>query len=116
MTDFETSRITDSFVQEIHLLHADICTALADPTRILILYSLAERGHFVNELVESIGVSQANTSRHLKVLRNRGLVNANRQGQSVEYRLNDARVIDALNTLRAVLKDALSAKARLVED
>ena len=35
--------VTDSLVQEITRLHADICSALADPRRILILYALAEK-------------------------------------------------------------------------
>lgn len=102
-----------SLTQEINLLHADLCSALADPTRILILYYLSERQHNVGELEQRLGVSQANTSRHLKVLRERGLVTAVRNGQSVVYSLNDPRVIQALDTLRLVLRDALAARARI---
>ena len=42
---------------EIELLHKRICHALADPTRILILYHLAEEPRYVNELVEAVKVS-----------------------------------------------------------
>jgi ArsR family transcriptional regulator len=70
--------------QEVSQLHADICSALADPTRILILYLLAEAPHTVNELTAKLNTSQPTTSRHLKVLRERGLALASRQGQSVE--------------------------------
>ena len=103
-----------SLSQEIHQLHADICSALADPTRILILYSLAEGTSTVNELVTHLEASQPTISRHLKILRERGLVSANRQGQTVEYSLTDPRIIDALDTLRAVLRDSLARRANLI--
>lgn len=102
--------------QEITQLHADICSALADPSRILLLYALAERPHTVNELATAIGLSQPATSRHLKVLRERGLVRATRQAQSIEHTLLDRRIIDALDTLRAVLRDSLARRAQLVAE
>jgi ArsR family transcriptional regulator len=103
-----------SLSQEIHHLHADLCSALGDPTRILILYLLAENPLTVNELAGKLGILQPTTSRQLKVLRERGLVRANRQGQKVEYTLSDRRIIDALDTLRAVLRDTLSHRATLI--
>ncbi|MFM8322475.1 MAG: ArsR/SmtB family transcription factor [Chloroflexota bacterium] len=105
-----------SLSQEINLLHADICSALADPTRILILYMLADKPYTVNDLVAGLGATQSATSRHLKVLRDRGLVRATRQGQNVEYALNDPRVVGALDTLRAVLRDTLERRANLVAE
>lgn len=102
--------------QEITQLHADICSALADPSRILLLYALAEHPHTVNELAAAIGLSQPATSRHLKVLRERGLVRATRQAQSIEHTLLDHRIIDALDTLRAVLRDSLARRAQLVAE
>ena len=102
--------------QEVTRLHAEICSAMADPNRILILYALSERPHAVNELAAALSISQPATSRHLKVLRDRGMVSATRQGQSIQYALNDARIIDALDTLRAVLRDRLAYRAQLVSE
>jgi ArsR family transcriptional regulator len=102
--------------QEVTQLHADLCSALADPSRILLLYALAEKPRSVNELSNEVGISQPATSRHLKVMRERGLVNATRQGQSVEYSLADVRLIEALDTLRAVLRDSLSHRANLITE
>jgi ArsR family transcriptional regulator len=113
------SKPTDSLPllsQEINRLHADICSALADPSRILILYLLADAPHTVNELTSKLSTSQPTTSRHLKVLRERGLVRASRQAQNVEYTLSDARIIDALDTLRAVLRDTISQRANLISE
>lgn len=99
--------------QEVNLLHANICQALADPKRILILYSLHEGPKNVTELIEHLDVPQPTVSRHLKVLRERRLVAAEREGTSVRYSLADDRVIDALDTMRAVLMGGISQTAAL---
>lgn len=102
--------------QEVTQLHAELCAALADPSRILILYALAEKPRAVNELTAEVGILQSATSRHLKVLREHGLVRASRQGQSVEYSLADSRLIEALDILRAVLRDNLARRADLINE
>lgn len=101
--------------REVNLLHASICQALADPKRILILYALAEGPKNVTELTEALDVPQPTVSRHLKVLRERHLVLPVREGTSVRYSLADERVIDALDTMRAVLIGGLSQQARLAQ-
>lgn len=101
---------------ELNELHADLCAALADPRRILILYLLANSPLTVNELAALVEISQPAASRHLKILRAAGLVIATRQGASVSYSLADMRLIQALDLLRAVLKDRLSRNASLVEE
>jgi DNA-binding transcriptional ArsR family regulator len=103
-----------TLTQEINQLHADICSALADTTRILIIYSLAEEPQTVTNLAARVGISQPAASRHLKVLRDRGLVRAERQGPSVEYSLTDFRMVEALDLLRGVLRDRLTHRASLV--
>lgn len=101
--------------QEINQLHAEFCAGLADPKRILIIYALSEAPKNVTDLVASLGMSQPAVSRHLKVLRERGMVTATRIGPSVEYRLSDNRLIEALDLLRAALRDHLSRRAELVD-
>ncbi len=99
---------------EVDLLHASVCQALADPKRILILYELAQGSRAVNDLAEALCVPQPTVSRHLKVLRERSLVVAERDGASIRYSVVDGRVIDALDTLRAVLLSSLARQAELV--
>lgn len=105
-----------SLSAEVTQLHADVCSALSDPSRILILYALAEQSATVNELAHDVGVLQPAATRHLKVLRERGLVQAKRQGMSVTYRLTDHRLIEALDLLRDVLRDNFARRASLLED
>jgi DNA-binding transcriptional ArsR family regulator len=107
--------ITPSLTEEITNLHAGICSALADPKRILILYALHEKPSNVSDLAEALGITQPTASRHLNMLRERGLVEAHREGQSVINRLDDERVIQALDLLRAVLASNLKSQAVLAD-
>lgn len=95
--------------QEIDLLHSRICQALADPKRVMLLYLLVDGPKCVSELVDSLGVPQPTVSRHLGVLRERDLVQAERQGTSVYYQLADRRIIDALDLMREILATQLTS-------
>lgn len=108
--------ISPTLSQEVHQLHADLCSALADATRILLIYALSDRPHHVTELVNELSLPQPTVSRHLKVLREHGLVTMVRQGQSVEYSLVDRRLIETLDILREVLRDSLTRRALLVSE
>ena len=103
-----------SLEQEINQLHAEFCAGLADPKRLLILYTLSEGPRNVSELAAGLNTPQPAISRHLKVLRERGMVTATRVGPAVEYRLADPRLIEALDLLRAALRDHLAHRAELV--
>src|SRR5512139_3299185 len=92
---------------EVQLLHAEVCQALADPTRIMLLYLLADGPKNVGDLSTTLDVNQPTVSRHLKVLRERGMTSSERMGTSVTYSLADQRVIEALDLLRAVMTDNL---------
>jgi DNA-binding transcriptional ArsR family regulator len=61
--------------------------ALADPTRRRILDLLRERPHLVGELVDLLGISQPLASKHLRVLREAGLVNVRQDAQRRWYEL-----------------------------
>jgi len=79
------------------------------------LCALAKRPYHVSGLANHLGMSQPVTSRHLKVLREQGLVCAQRKGAMVEYRLADARLMEALRLLREVLQDRLARRASLAD-
>jgi DNA-binding transcriptional ArsR family regulator len=106
--------VNQTLKQEITQLEADFCFALSDPTRIFILYALNEKSLNVTELTTELGIPQPTTSRHLKVLRERGLVFTERQGTVITYHLADDRVIQALDLLRAAMRDRLTQQANLV--
>lgn len=98
---------------EIDRLHAQVCSGLADPSRILILYTLSDKPYNVSDLAKTIELPQSTVSRHLKVLRDRGMVLAQRDGQSVYYSLADERIIQALDLIRAMLASSLESQGEL---
>ena len=104
---------THKLEQEIILLHERICSALGDSTRILILYLLSQKDHFVNELSDELNIPQSTVSRHLKILRERNLVTTNRQGTAILYSLADRRIIHSLDLMREILAEQIHSEAAI---
>ena len=98
---------------EIEMLHEQVCMALGDSKRVMILYMLAAHPRSVSEFAAELQMPQPTVSHHLKILRERRLVETQREGTSVVYSLADHRVIDALDLLRGVLRDRIMEQARL---
>jgi ArsR family transcriptional regulator, zinc-responsive transcriptional repressor len=73
---------------------SDLLKTLAAPVRLALLVRLAEGHRCVHELVDELGVSQPLVSQHLRVLRAARLVEAERRGREVVYRLVDTHVAD----------------------
>jgi DNA-binding transcriptional ArsR family regulator len=102
------------FNQELTQLHADFCYALADTRRLLLIYALCQGPRNVSDLTDYCGFSQPSVSRHLKILRERGLVQSERSGTTVEYSLTDMRLIEALDLLRAIMRDQWAHRAEII--
>lgn len=100
--------------RQLFALQAELCQTLADPTRLELLSLLGQRPRLVKELAEATGQRQAKISQHLAVMRQRGIVRAERHGTEIEYSLVDARILDACAVTRAMLLDRLAHQAELV--
>jgi DNA-binding transcriptional ArsR family regulator len=70
----------------------DAFNAVAEPRRRQILDALASGEHPVNDLVEQLGLTQPQVSKHLRVLREVGLVQARDEGRHRIYRMNGERL------------------------
>jgi DNA-binding transcriptional ArsR family regulator len=81
---------------------AAVAKALADPKRLCVLQSLAERELSVRELSEYVGCHVPNMSQHLAVLRNSGLVLTRRDGNAIYYRIADPRILEACRLLQSI--------------
>jgi ArsR family transcriptional regulator len=94
--------------EELQLLHTNICQAVGDPKRIQILYALNKQPCHVTGIAELLELPQPTVSRHLALLKQRGLVKSERDGASVVYHLTDKRIIEVLDTMRQILRDILA--------
>ncbi len=88
----------------------------ADPTRLRILTALETVCVPVGAIVAATGLPQPTVSHHLRILRDRGLVVADRRGQQVFYCLADDGLVEAFCRLRGFVppEGAVSAAARLL--
>ena len=95
------------------MLQADVLKTLAHPRRLEILHRLADGPREVGRLATELGLPQPNVSQHLAVLRSAGVIEAERDGREVRYRLADPDVMVACGLMRAVLERRLDRLARL---
>jgi ArsR family transcriptional regulator len=97
----------------IYSLQAEVLKTLASPRRLEIVHRLAAGPCEVGRLAEELGISQPNASQHLAVMRAAGVVEAEREGREVRYRLTDPDVVVACTIMRGVLQRRLSRLAGL---
>ena len=72
----------------------DLLRALASPVRIAIVLQLHEEARCVHELVDALNVAQPLVSQHLRILKAAGVVEGERAGREVFYRLVDHHLAD----------------------
>ena len=94
-------------------IQAEICKSLADPKRLMLIHELRQAELSVTGLAHSLGLSHANVSQHLAVLRKRGIVSAHRQGTTVYYSLTRPKIGEACDLVREVLADQLHQNQEL---
>lgn len=90
-------------MDEVYKLQADVLKTLSNPRRLEIIHLLADGPREVCRLAEEMGISQPNVSQHLALMRAAGVVEAERDGREVRYRLSDPEIICACETMRGVL-------------
>ena len=103
-------------MDEITELQAEILKTLASPRRLEILHRPGCEPLEVGRLADELGLAQPNVSQHLAVLRAAGLVEAEREGREVRYRLADPDVMVACGVMREVLERRLDRLASLVSN
>lgn len=79
-----------------------ILKQLANPVRLRVICALLEGDKSVGELVAVAGSSQPWVSQFLARMRSDGLVEANKQGQFVRYRIADPRIRDLMRAIQRV--------------
>jgi ArsR family transcriptional regulator len=94
--------------EEVYERRAGICKAFANPVRLKILDLVAQRARPVSELHERLGISDANLSQHLAVLRGAGVIATRRDGKQVHCYLAIPEVKQAC----ALISDVLRAQVK----
>ena len=103
------------FKDGIFELLARVGSAFGSPKRVEIIDLLAQGERSVESIASATGMTVANTSRHLGVLRNSGLVTSRRDGLYVMYRVADPSVVAGYQGLRALAESRVAEVRRLAE-
>jgi len=101
-------------MENIYELQADICKIFSNPKRLEIIDTLKDGEISASDLIDKTGLSKANLSQHMGVLRSKGVVRARRDGINIYYRIVNPKIIQACRLMREVLIELYQAKGKMV--
>lgn len=85
---------------ELFRLQAKLLKVLAQPKRLEIIHLLRDQRLNVSEIYSMLDLPQANVSQHLMVMREAGIVTAEREGKAIYYSLANPKIIEASDSIR----------------
>ncbi len=97
----------------LYEMHAEICKIFTSPKRLEIIDHLRDGETSVNDLSTSLGISQSNVSQHLAKLREKGVVVARREGNTIFYRIANPKILEACRLMREVLLERMNKSGKL---
>lgn len=100
----------------LYQFHAQFCKTLADANRLLIIAELVKGERSVSDLASALGLGQSNVSKHLALMRERGLLTTRREGTAIYYSLSDPRIFQAIKLLINVQADQLARRNSLAQN
>ncbi|BBP05547.1 ArsR family transcriptional regulator [Sulfuriferula plumbiphila] len=95
---------------------AKVAKSMASPSRLELLEALAQGERSVEGLANATGIPVANTSHHLQILRDSGVVQSRKEGLQVIYSLNDSEIPNILSGLRRLAERHLAEVERIVRE
>jgi len=101
---------------KIYELQADICKIFSNAKRLEIIDALKDKEISPSELIERIGLSKANLSQHMSVLKSKGVILTRREGINIYYRIANPKIIQACHLMREVLLEQFQEKGKMVSD
>ena len=102
--------------ENFYNLHAEMCKTIANPRRQAILDTIRNGELTVSELIKKTGISQANLSQHLAILRSKGVVSTRRDGNNVHYSLSNLKIIEAYDLISEVLEDSATSRDKTIRE
>lgn len=95
-------------------LRAKIIKSLAHPARLLVVQTLTEGERCVCELTEMIGSDMSTVSKHLSLLKNAGIIQDEKRGNKIFYKLKTPCVLNFLKCVERVVEETRKDQLELV--
>lgn len=99
--------------KDLYRRHADFCKVLSHPTRLQIIDILHEREMTVTDLATKLQVAVGNLSQHLSLMKQRGVLESRKEGNSVIYRLAIPKMMQACCLIRQILYEQMQHESAL---
>ena len=101
---------------QIYAYHAEMCKVFSHPKRLELINLLRDGEVSAGGLGERLGLSPANLSQHLTMMRERHILVSRKEGNMVYYRIANPRLIEAFDLLREILFEQIRQYAALIQD
>jgi len=101
-------------MEPIYELHADLCKIFCNAKRVEIIDSLKDKEMSASELIARIGLSKANLSQHMSVLKLKGVILTRREGVNIYYRIANPKILQACQLIREILFEQFREKRKIV--
>ena len=115
MTNHPESKTMQDTSQQLLERIAERLKAMANPLRLRILHSLENGELSVNGILDQVGGSQGNVSKHLSVLHGADLVTRRRDGTNIYYAISDEAVFGICRTVCDSLHSRAAAEVEAIE-
>ena len=103
------------FDENLIYIESDFLRAIAQPTRLRILYFLKDGEKCACEIIPKMKEDQSNISRHLTHMKDAGILESRKEGVSVYYKIKDKRVFTLLSLVDEMIKSEIKEKAKVVK-
>ena len=94
---------------------AEVLKALAHPIRLAIIQFLSEQEKCVCDIVDHVGTSQSNISKHLGIMKRVGILSDRKEGLSVYYRLEMPCALNFFQCVRDIMETHLSERSAALQ-
>ncbi len=101
--------------KKLYEIHAEICKTLGNAKRIEIINALQDGELSVSVLSNILGISPANVSQHLAVMRQKGILTTRREGNNIYYKISNPKVSQACALMREVLLEQLEEGQKMAK-
>ncbi len=99
---------------QIYFYHAEMCKVFSHPKRLELINLLRQKEMSVGDLSRRLGLTPANLSQHLAMMRQRRILVSRKEGNMVYYRIANPRLLEAFDMLREILFEQIRRDAAVI--
>ncbi len=100
---------------QLYVYHAEMCKVFSHPKRLEVINILRDKEMSAGELGGRLGLTPANLSQHLTMMRERHILASRKEGNVVYYRIANPRLLEAFDLLREILFEQIRQDAALIQ-